>query len=225
MKLVIPAISQHRIERCLASLKIDPADIILVDNSEDGLVLPYPVGMYIHNGTNLGVARAWNIGVREIQQTRDDYLVICSQSVVFGDAGGLDLLDTLTDPIGVEYVGFGWHLNAFSREFFEEFGYFDEHFYPAYFEDTDALYRMGLMGMPSPRENGRSRPYHAIDGHCTIDAGALRDGVRVDFGPITDYYYAKWGGHQGYETFRYPFNMRDKHVGWWEGCENAGAIP
>lgn len=223
MKVLIPAISQERVFNCVLSLRVKPDNIIVVDNSPNGLELPYPVGKRVHTGRNLGVARSWNIGVRAVLESEDDYLIICSQSVSFGRNGARDLKNSLTDRWGAEYVGMGWHLNAFSREFLETFGFFDENYYPAYSEDTDALYRMGLLGLPSPRENGRSRPYFEIDASCATNGGALKDGTAtVDFGDIGMYYESKWGGPQGQERYKTPFNNPNAHVNWWPGVSYAG---
>ncbi len=221
MKILIPGITQERVTTCLTTLRHNPRDIIFVDNSLTGISLPFPVGKRYHTGRNMGVARAWNLGIRDVlADPEETHLVICSQSVVFGRTGGRDLKASITDDEwGSEYVGLGWHLNTFSRKFLETFGYFDENFYPAYFEDTDALYRMGLLDMPSPRENGRSRPYFHIDAACHIDGGALKDGkVSVDFTMLQAYYRAKWGGLQGDETYRRPFNQ-DVDINWWPGLE------
>jgi hypothetical protein len=226
VKILIPAISQHRIHRCLLSLRTKPKDLIVVDNSVDGLTLPYRPGTLIRAGRNLGVARSWNIGVRAVMDDlEEDFLVICSQSVVFGRTGGRDIPTSLShaDEWGCEYAGMGWHMNAFSRKFLETFGFFDETFYPAYMEDTDALYRMGLLGIPSPRENGQTRPYFNIDASCDTDGGALKDGVaQVSFHDLQIYYEAKWGGSQGNETFKQPFNHPAADINWWPGIRQAG---
>ena len=223
MKILIPAISQERIVTCLRTLRTNPKDIIVVDNSPNGLELPFSVGRRVHRGMNLGVAHSRNIGVRALMESDDTHLAICSQSVVFGRNGGRELKEMLGDEWGAEYVGLGWHLNMFTRKFFEAFGFFDENFHPAYMEDTDALYRMGLLDMPSPRENGRSRPYYTIDATCP-DAGALKDGkATVDFAELETYYTLKWGGLQGQEKFERPFNNPELPINWWPRVTTAGA--
>jgi len=223
VKVLVPGISQERVHLCLTSLRLNPRDIIVVDNTPTGLMLPFPVGKRYHFGRNVGVARAWNLGIRDVLADPDEtHLVICSQSVVFGRTGGRDLKTSVADgdEWGSEYIGLGWHLNAFSRKFLETFGYFDENFYPAYFEDTDALYRMGLLDMPSPRENGRTRPYFQIDAECRTDGGAIKDGkVDINFTMLQMYYQAKWGGRQGEEKFERPFNQPDADINWWPGLE------
>lgn len=222
MKVLIPAISEDRLDLCLRSMRINPRDIIVVDNSAKGLSLPFPVGKRICTGRNLGVARAWNIGIREVLNSDEETLTICSQSVVFGRDGARNLKNMLGDEWGAEYVGLGWHLNTFSRQFLETFGFFDENFYPAYFEDTDALYRMGLLDMPSPRENGRTRPYYDIKAECVV-GGALRDGkATVHMGSLEMYYVSKWGGKQGEEKYVTPFNHPEAPINWWPGVEFAG---
>lgn len=227
MKVLIPAISEPRVTTCLMSLvDFDPLDIIIVDNTVGGLTLPYVVGKHVHLRRNLGVARSWNIGLTNMYDTSDDYLVVCSQSIVFGPDGAENLRASVVGTEwGTEYAGMGWHLNAFSSKFASWFGFFDENFWPAYFEDTDALYRMGLLGIPSPRENGLSRPQFQIDAECSMVAGALTDGVAaVDFDQLRLYYTSKWGGEQGREKYKKPFGNRRSKVGinWWPGVDRAG---
>lgn len=71
MKILIPAISQERIVTCLRTLRTNPKDIIVVDNSPNGLELPFSVGRRVHRGMNLGVAHSWNIGVRALMESDD----------------------------------------------------------------------------------------------------------------------------------------------------------
>lgn len=226
MRLLIPVTVQELATRCLNSIKdeIDPELVIVVDNSLYGLELPFEPGMVVRKFKNLGVSKSWNIGINAVLDSNAQWLTVCSQSVVFGPNGISDLFYSLvnTDEWGAEYNGMSWHLNTFTRRFMLTAGYFDENLYPAYMEDTDMLYRMGLLGIPSPRENGRSRPYFNIDAVCTGNAQALKAGISVDFTKLTEYYERKWGGPQQHEVYREAFG--DKGINWWPGVELAGAL-
>lgn len=220
----MPVITDHLAKASLASLSIDPARIIVVDNSESGISLPIKPGKVVRLYRNLGVSRSWNIGFRTAIADGDESVTIVSQSVRFSEQGLADLDAGIAgaDEWGTEYIGMGWHLNTFTRKFIETMGFFDENLFPAYWEDTDMLYRMGLMDVPSPRENGRSRPYMPVDAECLGTALALKNqSAHVDFAEIEGYYIRKWGGRQGAEEFTTPFN-KSQPVNSWVGCEHAG---
>ena len=222
--ILIPVITQDLAWNCLRSLDVDPATLIVVDNSSHGLDLPVVPGKLVRFGWNIGVAHAWNIGIRTALDNNAGTLTVCSQSIVFGPRGTADLIhaNANTDEWGAEYIGMGWHLNTFTRKFMQTVGFFDENFYPAYMEDTDMLYRMGLLGIPSPRENGRTRPYFTIDAELAGTALVLKGGeAHVDFDGLRQYYIRKWGGDQGHERYVSPFDS-DHDVNWWPGVDSAG---
>lgn len=225
--ILVPIINQDLAWNCLASMegKFDPADIVVVDNSRERhpLVLPFTPGFYVYRRQNLGVARSWNIGIRRALAAGQP-LTVCSQSVAWGRRGAETLAESYAnmDEWGAEYPGFSWHVNTFTVKFMETMGFFDENLFPAYMEDTDMLYRMGLCGLPSPRENGRHRPNFDLDATCGPDGAALNSGVvEVNFGRLERYYREKWGGNQQEEIFHTPFNS-GKGVNWWEGVDYAG---
>lgn len=172
-------------------------------------------------GRNLGVAASWNLG-RRCAVVWDAWLLHCSEAMVFGAEGGLDLLDALRRHEDQPWLGFidhGWHLYANSPQLLEDVGTFDENFWPAYYEETDYLYRMHLAGWPSPRENalvgGTWVDVDAMnpdgDAHCIVD-----ELVQVQFAPLTAYYVAKWGGPPGEERFTHPFNDERHDHAWWQ---------
>ncbi|MGH9093847.1 MAG: glycosyltransferase family 2 protein [Acidimicrobiales bacterium] len=191
---VLPSLDPEWRRACLASMA-DPIHVrtLVVDNSR----------------TNRGVAASWNLGAGTMRAQGHEWLVIVSEAIRFGLAGGLDLEAALDDDPGYPWVDalFGWHLIAFRASTIEAVGRFDEVFWPAYMEDTDYLYRMGLAGIASPREN--DRPRRQLTHIDAVDAGTehgLRTGrVRVDFGEQARRYRQKWGGDQGHETYRTPY--------------------
>lgn len=174
---------------------------------------------------NRGVAAAWNVGRGLVCGGEYGWLITCSEAIVFGDAGGRDLVDVLPEPSNTKVddgwlgtQGFGWKLQAHNRCLLADVGEFDENFWPAYFEDTDYLYRMGLRGWPSPRENGRACTWVEVDANLDGDgdAHAIRLlGIDVDLERLDDYYRRKWGGPQGEETFTTPFGLPDVDDRWW----------
>ncbi len=173
--------------------------------------------------SNIGVAASWNIGALTARRS-GGWLVMLSSAVTFGPAGGTDYLFHLAESdvtdAGICATNLGWHGNAIhSRHLATDgVGLFDEVFWPAELEETDWLFRAGLAGLPSPRENKRPWPYREIDAdQGPHNHGEQEGGVHIDRRAIGDYYAAKWGGPQGSETFEVPFGMNPDRLppdGW-----------
>jgi hypothetical protein len=198
---------------------IDRGRVIVVDNAPSEWVLPWEPGVLVRTGRNMGVAWSWNVGARQVVRAGADLLVVVSQAVEMLD-GGWSLLDAMgqADEWGFDVVSEGWHLIGFTRRTLEAVGPFDESFYPGYLEDSDWLYRMGLLGLPSPRENGRSMPMTRVD-HAEHGAGlmVLNGTVTPNWKALAARYREKWGGDQGSETYRHPWNDPGRPIWWWPG--------
>lgn len=212
--LVLPVLDPHLGETCLASMVgLDPRRIILVDNTRRGFTYPGVKRIRPEPGGNIGVSKSWNLGARRVVDEGRDDLVICSSAIRFGELGGADLcerLDDTADMWGMEVDNaVAWHLIVFSRATLLKVGYFDEQFYPGYWNDTDYLYRMGLAGLPSPRENGRWMARTTLDLEDRGSALGLKGKlVHADMAAEGAKYRAKWGGDQGSETFTVPYNQQ-----------------
>jgi hypothetical protein len=187
--IVLPSIYPEWTEACLATCKIQP--VYLVDNTE----------------VNIGVASSWNLGIRRMIAYDHDWLVILSAGVRFGESGGRDFMEYLmgSDDIAVESQ-LGWHLIAFSRELIEKVGYFDENFYPAYYEDLDYAWRVKLAYDLTP-------PYWPkVEVDATLAGvahGVKKAGVRVDSEKLEAYFEKKWGKRPAdlrLDGYTEPFN-------------------
>jgi GT2 family glycosyltransferase len=94
-----------------------------------------------------------------------------------------------------------------SQACFEQVSYFDEAFYPAYFEDNDYHYRMGLAGIKAVCNYGN--PYWHY-GSRTKQANPEIDGyIRYCYAQNREYFITKWGGEPGEETYKIPFDGTD----------------
>lgn len=213
--VVLPSLDSGQCQRCLDSMSEEFRwRTVVVRNggrqiafaaTRDNVLWPH----------NRGVAAAWNVGARRVIGGEHSHLVILSESVRFRIGGGDDFLDALdeTDPDDEGWgclggLEFGWHLFAISRRMLETVGLFDESFF-AFYEDTDWLYRAGLAGAPSPRENGRSWPYVEVDG-TPGPFGANTNAPGVDMAAAALRYKQKWGGSQGREKYRTPFGLSER---------------
>lgn len=169
---------------------------------------------------NRGVAASWNIVAREVVAKKWDYLVIVSAAMRFNQ-GLEDFMTELYDkkPVGLDSQ-FGWHCIALHRFIFESIGFFDENFYPAYYEDSDFIRRMelaeyGFAGVLNPNVPDDKRlPKFEVDGECVEDAhGIKRADVHVDHMRNQNYFIKKWGAEPKYDSqedrdklFFFPFN-------------------
>lgn len=202
---VLPSIDPAYRQVCLGGMHQSVRDrTLVVDNTSH----------------NRGVAASWNLGRARAISEGDDWLVLLSESVRFGEPGALDIEEELRADPGntwVDFVGLGWHLVAFRTSTLRRVGEFDENFWPAYMEDSDYLIRLDRAGYPSPREN--QLPHRWIAGCDVDDVGtehALREGlVAVDFAYLVDYWQEKWGGPPPTAGWARPFDSLDRDWTWW----------
>lgn len=206
---VVPVISPVEFGLFMADCRWPLENVLIVDNAAVPLVDdPSAHWRYHRAGRNLGVAGSWNLGVRAVLEEELDWLVMASTSFRFGPSGGMDFIEGLEGCAGFDGAQsrHGWHLVGLPRRVLEIVGEFDENFWPAYFEETDYLYRMGLAGLASPRENDRQWGWIDAEGDYGRQAATLLDGLApVDLQKSSDYYERKWGGPQGGELFSVPF--------------------
>lgn len=107
----------------------------------------------------------------------------------------------LTNPADF-YVGTKtWCCFILPVKTYEKIGGFDEHFYPAYFEDMDYSYRIRLKNLTmhmSPFFNPEVyRNSQSIEKEPELNNRFLRN---------KRYYALKWGGLPGDERYKTPFN-------------------
>lgn len=209
---VLPVISHDTADICIGSLLepgnasgLHPDEILIVDNTIGGTAGRY--GLRTHrdvDGHNLGVARAWNVGAREVLDRDLDYLVLMSASMRFGPelhTTWRRQMETFWGAKVIEADGHSWHLIALHRTCFEQVGLFDENFYPAYFESIDWCYRLRMIGW----EQGFIRVWvNALSQGSALHNQIVSTPAR----PLLDYYAEKWGGKKGEETFVQPYGSK-----------------
>lgn len=210
---VLPAIIPDLARRCIQSMAPElRAHLLLVDNTETGEIADEQrdqVWCGMTSGQNAGVTGPWNLGLLLAIEHHAEWLVIISQSMHFGAAGGLDLLNACEGEEHLVHSQYGWHYLAIARKVWERVGAFDPVF-PAYGNESDYLFRMGLAGLPSPRENEGRFSQVMVNASCEPDAACLRSGVvTVRYDEHLERLRAKWGGPQGEETFTHPYGDLD----------------
>lgn len=157
--------------------------------------------------TNLGVAASWNMLLREVPE----YLVISNDDVTLR-ADTLELLVRYAD-FAAE-AGFlhgtpttdanAWSFFLQRKWLFDQIGPYDEHFWPAYYEDNDYGYRMLLAGI-FPAYVPNCQYVHV--GSATLHAytPSEQEEHHVRFRANQRYYIDKWGGLPYAERYTVPF--------------------
>lgn len=206
---VLPVVTHEYATPCINSILrpqsaagLLPEEILIVDNTREGSC-DYGLRTYRDpDGHNIGVARAWNVGAREVLERGLDYLVIMSASLLFGPQLHTAWTWQMCEFWGakvIECEGMSWKLIALHRSCFEKIGLFDSNFWPGYQESIDWCRRLHIVGW----EQGFIRAW------CNVMAQTVGyHSNMVRSAPLMEYYREKWGGPKGYETFVLPFGNK-----------------
>lgn len=208
MILGVPCLNRHDlldklIASALAGSRV-PTEILIVDNSgsyqntwESSRV------RVVHSGRNLGVAASWNLLLKQGAS------IIANDDIELGRDTFANMAAALES--GKPFVEvFRWALFGQLPSVAEAIGFYDEGFYPAYYEDNDYEIRLFRAGIPlhhvddvGTKHVGWASSRDPDDPH-----GALRDPGehRAWYARNLQYYTRKWGGPPGHETFASPFN-------------------
>lgn len=178
---------------------------------------------------NIGVSAGWNRGLRWAINLGLDAAFICNDDVVFepatmtkmliGISEGYDLVsgfntrdETYDHLEKVEYIDSPDYA-CFAVDpisFVNKFGWFDENFSPAYFEDNDMHYRIKLAG-GTDKKRTDAPFFHK--GSVTQNWGGGQVVTSPMFEKNREYYRTKWGGVPDEETFTIPFESHDEETG------------
>lgn len=225
--IVIPVYKVHeRTIKCLRSIK-DYEHVLLVDNTGtrdcEQFLEHYPGIRVSFQDENIGVPRAWNIGIDE----GHDWTFIVSSSMVF-KGGFKKIAAKLENYEGLVFrTNHAWHCIGISKKAIDLVGRFDENFYPGYLEDCDWDFRYYLA---KQNEYGNIE----INARCQISGGATIDGAYVMIPPLRKYFVEKWGGPEMAEKegepwfgvptvwekkeniYSKPFNNENNDISFWE---------
>lgn len=209
MKLGIPTLCRYdMLARLIESAErgsLKPTEYVIIDNG--GALAAPPPGLnvrIIKPGTNIGVAAAWNL---LLEDAGDEPIVISNDDIVFNHCTFAEMADGIERVPFVE--GLGWALFAQSPECTRRVGYYDENFWPAYYEDCDYDHRMRLAGLvPVPVLSERVQ--HA-GWASSVGVGG---GVETEWlSRGKQYFLQKWGddashirGTSATLLYRTPFN-------------------
>lgn len=213
--VILPAMVEDIADRCIESIdKKWHKNLYIVDNSKEGFAHKYKNIASEHHPENIGIGRGWNVGLRKCVDEQLDYAVILSASVVFEDGMSdfVAMLENNHDPHGME-TQHAWHMIAIGRKTVEKIGFFDENFYPGYYEDSDYIRRMELAGIHNPMSTTNRLPKVDIKAGYQGWALTIKRGLKVNMEACRDYFVEKWGYEPRYDSqrsrdllYKYPFN-------------------
>lgn len=160
-------------------------------------------------GENLGCARSWNTIAKMTLFNDDTALLLVGDDVILQENTTAEMLRAMetqdADFVTARPGGFSCFMVR--RRLFEKIGYFDEQFWPAYFEDNDFHRRMQLSGVCKEVE-AAAEFEHANGGSQTMASFNKQERIEHNkrFEANRARYVSKWGGLPHEETFDEPYN-------------------
>lgn len=191
-------------------------DLLIQKLDRDGKIV------ILNYGKNLGVAKSWN-EMLNLCFNDDPYCIVANDDVTVNK----DTLECLVSAAHKDTSQWVWHTEnqnpfclflirkeAVDREN-DGVGYFDEKFYPAYYEDSDYAWRLRQKDkVPTPApgaicEHGCRTTYKLMSQEDKDEA------YRID-AKLKAYYLQKWGGLPGKEKYKDPYNGQGWRYGFFE---------
>lgn len=172
---------------------------------------------YFDYRENRGLSRSWNDGLAIAQSKQFDVSFIANDDI---RASRLDMLKIAQTAVRrpncgvIQGMGFdeqtqqrqpmAWALAAVNPVVLDTIGYFDENFFPIYYEDTDLARRMALADVRFCTVTD-TEIVHI--GRTTVRTSSdLKPQQDVTMQANSQYYQRKWGGIPGAEQYTIPFN-------------------
>ena len=178
---------------------------IIVDNGDQNIRLDYERVDVCNPGFNLGVAASWNyLCNRAFEIHKKEWVLLINDDVELGYGSNVvhEAIDRCES--GLAQSEYMFSVILLSKSLYEKVGPFDGGFYPAYYEDSDYLYRMKLLGIRqdvdpalNPKVFRQSQTYEKAP-------QMVNDAMRNN----KERYILKWGGLPLLEQFKKPYEGR-----------------
>lgn len=206
MKLGVPVLVNFEgLVRLIESAErgsLAPSGYVIVFNGGDLSSLPNrPWRSKIHAvipDENIGVAASWN-KMLELGEP----IVIANDDVVLGERTFEEMTRDLETH---RIVGNGWCLFGQTPECTQTVGFYDENFWPGYYEDSDYAVRLVRAGVSGTWNC--SEPVQHAGCWTTFNALGRPDWMAVAIEQSRLYFVQKWGGMPDSETYSKPFDGR-----------------
>jgi GT2 family glycosyltransferase len=178
--------------------------IHIIDNGKQDLsflnILSPNVFVY-EEEKNLGVAASWN-KLCKIIFKKHNHALILNDDVYLGY--NTDTVNSVISKYEYSLVQsyVSWSVILMSKYMYDHIGDFDETFYPAYYEDSDYLYRMKLKGIRQDVEAELNPQTVRISMTQERDPELVNASMQEN----RLRYIEKWGNSPLLETFLTPYN-------------------
>lgn len=118
----------------------------IIDNGDQGIIAPNITVTRLPK--NIGVAAAWNLGVKQADSIGATHVALINDDIELGFT--YEYLLQHLEPYNLDTTVVTsqehWSFVVTSIKLIKELGYFDEKYFPAYYEDTDFKARLALHG-------------------------------------------------------------------------------
>lgn len=178
-------------------------EIHIIDNGKQDLsflnIIPN-VFLY-EEDKNIGVAASWNKLCKIIFE-KHNHALILNDDVYLGY--NTDNVNSVIEKYEYSLVQsfVSWSVILMSKYMYDYIGDFDETFYPAYYEDSDYLYRMKLKGIRQDVEAELNPQTVRISMTQERDPELVNASMQAN----RLRYIEKWGNSPLLETFLTPYN-------------------
>jgi GT2 family glycosyltransferase len=151
---------------------------------------------------NLGVAKSWN-RLCDLIFKEHEFAAILNDDIYWGckQYQIMHILEKQRRDLYISYAQ--WSVFIMPKKTYKRVGFFDENFFPAYYEDNDYTRRMKL-------ENLFISKYYELNPKEYLDSQtAEKDPKFWNRKEQLKYYIEKWGGEPEHEKYRFPFDNSD----------------
>jgi hypothetical protein len=175
-------------------------DIHIIDNGQQELLKTE--NTHIHKEDfNLGVAASWNKLCRIIFQ-KNDWALLINDDIYLGYTPNTVNAAILKSRVGIVQSAFNWSVILISKKLYEKVGEFDETFFPAYYEDSDYMYRLQMLRLRHEVDLSLN-PLVVLQSQTYYKAPEL---VNKAMKENRLRYIEKWGNSPLLEIFKTPYN-------------------
>jgi GT2 family glycosyltransferase len=178
-------------------------EIHIIDNGKQDLSFlnVFPNVIVYEQDQNIGVAASWNKLCKIIFEKHNHALII-NDDVYLGY--NTDVVNSVIEKYEYSLVQsyVSWSIILMSKYMYDYIGEFDEIFYPAYYEDSDYLYRMKLKGIRQDVEAELNPQTVRISMTQERDPELVNASMQAN----RLRYIEKWGNSPLLETFLTPYN-------------------
>jgi GT2 family glycosyltransferase len=178
-------------------------EIHIIDNGKQDLSFlnVFPNVIVYEQDQNIGVAASWNKLCKIIFEKHNHALII-NDDVYLGY--NTDVVNSVIEKYEYSLVQsyVSWSVILMSKYMYDYIGEFDEIFHPAYYEDSDYLYRMKLKGIRQDVEAELNPQTVRISMTQERDPELVNASMQAN----RLRYIEKWGNSPLLETFLTPYN-------------------